>query len=82
MSRQGSRIVPSNRDRWFLDGGGTTPLFLRAEPFRCPWTVHRAAKAESCLRSPYRQIVGSSVGSTESSREYKLSIRGAVTGLL
>lgn len=37
----------------FLDCGGTTPLFRRNSHFHGVWTVDRAAKAESCLRSPY-----------------------------
>jgi len=82
MSRQGSRIVPVNRDGWFLDCGGKTPLWLHGGQFKGNGKARRVGKAESCLRSPYRQIAGSWVGSTESSREYEWSVRGAVTGLL
>jgi len=35
-----------------VDCGGMTPLFLHGRNFQAVQLIHRAAKAESCLRSP------------------------------
>ena len=47
---------------------GMTPLFLRARMFRCTRSFQRAAKAESCLRSPYPLIADSWVETEKQGR--------------
>ena len=46
-----------NRRAKGVDCGGTTPLFLHATNFQAVQPIHRAAKAESCLRSPKFRFV-------------------------
>jgi hypothetical protein len=44
--------LPMNRLPKVMDCGGMTPLFLHRKDFQSVPSIHRAAKAESCLRSP------------------------------